>query len=47
MKILAVVSMLIDHTAIFLFPRFIDGSVYMVMFWSRTSIAFPKGMRWW
>ncbi len=31
MKILAVVSMLIDHTAIFLFPRFIDASVYTVM----------------
>lgn len=31
MKILAVVSMLVDHIAIFLFPRFIDGSVYMVM----------------
>ena len=31
MKILAVVSMLIDHTAIVLFPRFIDVSVYMAM----------------
>ena len=31
MKILAVISMLIDHTAIVLFPRFIDVSVYMAM----------------
>lgn len=31
MKILAVASMLTDHTAIFLFPRFINVSVYMTM----------------
>ena len=31
MKILAVVSMLTDHTAMFLFPRFINAPVYMAM----------------
>ena len=31
MKILAVISMLTDHTAIVLFPRFINVSVYMAM----------------
>ena len=31
MKLLAVASMLIDHTAIFLFPRFIDVKLYMAM----------------
>ena len=31
MKLLAVASMLIDHTAVFLFPRFINVSVYMAM----------------
>ena len=31
MKILRVISMLIDHTAVFLFPRFINVSAYMTM----------------
>ena len=31
MKILAVASMLVDHTAVFLFPRFINVSAYMTM----------------
>jgi len=31
MKLLAVISMLVDHTAIFLFPRFIDVKLYMAM----------------
>lgn len=31
MKLLAVLSMLVDHSAIFLFPRFIDVKLYMAM----------------